>query len=236
MTISLSARAIRARAIRTCVVLALASSAAVLQGCGGGAATTENVAPAQGGGTGSTEHAPTISGTPVTAGQVGKSYSFTPQASDADGDKLTFSITNKPAWASFDTSTGALTGSPTVGTFANVTITVSDGQQSASLSAFSIAVTAAAASPPASTTGSAQLAWTPPTTRSDGSAFTDLKGYHLVYGTSQGNYTESITVPANVTSYLVENLKSGVYYFALTSFDSAGLESGFSAAVSKTIQ
>lgn len=235
MTISFDAREIRAQAIRTCVVLALASSAAILQGCGGGAATTENAAPAQGGST-TTEHAPTISGTPVTAGQVGKSYSFTPQASDADGDKLTFSITNKPAWASFDTSTGSLSGSPTVGTFANVTITVSDGQQSASLSAFSIAVTAAAAAPPTSTTGSAQLAWTPPTTHTDGSAFTDLKGYHLVYGTSQGNYTESITVPANVTTYLVENLKAGVYYFALTSFDSSGLESGFSAAVSKTIQ
>ena len=232
MTISLPARAFRARATRTWIVLALASSAAVLQGCGGGAATTENVAPAQ---SGSTEHAPTISGAPLTAAQVGKSYSFTPQATDADGDKLTFSITNKPAWASFDTTTGALTGSPTVGTFANVTITVSDGRQSASLSAFSIAV-AAATAPPTSTTGSAQLAWTPPTTHTDGSAFSDLKGYHLVYGTSQGNYTESITVPANVTSYLVENLKSGVYYFALTSFDSSGLESGFSAAVSKTIQ
>jgi large repetitive protein len=31
------------------------------------------------------------------------SYNFVPTAQDSDGDQLTFKITNKPAWASFDT-------------------------------------------------------------------------------------------------------------------------------------
>ena len=59
---------------------------------------------------------PTISGTPATSVVQGGTYSFTPGGGDADtGDTLTYSITNKPDWANFDTSTGALTsiaGSP----------------------------------------------------------------------------------------------------------------------------
>ena len=66
---------------------------------------------------------PTISGTPPTAVTIGKSYSLTPTASDPDGDVLTFSVQNMPSWASFDTTTGRLSGTPTladVGTYGNV--------------------------------------------------------------------------------------------------------------------
>src|SRR5262249_17331443 len=73
------------------------------------------------------------------------SYSFTPTASDPDGDALTFAIANKPDWASFDTSTGQLSGTPvaaSAGTFANIQISVSDGQATASLATFSIDVLA----------------------------------------------------------------------------------------------
>jgi Putative Ig domain len=88
---------------------------------------------------------PTISGTPPSSVVAGQPYSFTPTAADADGDALTFSIQNKPSWAGFNTSTGALTGTPTVAntTYSNIRITVSDGKSSASTNAFSITVTAA---------------------------------------------------------------------------------------------
>ena len=79
----------------------------------------------------------------MTAGQA---YNFQPSASDADGNTLTFSVQNKPAWATFTASTGRLSGTPTsgnVGTFSNILISVSDGQATASLTTFSIAVTAA---------------------------------------------------------------------------------------------
>ncbi|WP_394224815.1 beta strand repeat-containing protein, partial [Pseudoalteromonas spongiae] len=56
--------------------------------------------------------APTITGSPVTSVDEGKAYSFTPIASDVDGDTLTFSITNKPSWATFNTSSGTLSGIP----------------------------------------------------------------------------------------------------------------------------
>ena len=73
----------------------------------------------------------------------GNAYSFRPNAADADGDTLTFSVANKPGWANFNTSTGRLNGTPSaadVGTYANITITVSDGTADASLAAFSIQV------------------------------------------------------------------------------------------------
>ena len=90
---------------------------------------------------------PTISGSPATSVVAGNAYSFTPSTTDPSGKTLTFSITNKPAWASFSTTTGALTGTPqaaNVGSFSSITISVTDGTSSASLAAFSITVNAAA--------------------------------------------------------------------------------------------
>ncbi|MBN7818750.1 Ig-like domain-containing protein [Bowmanella yangjiangensis] len=94
--------------------------------------------------------APTISGSPATSVAQGIAYSFTPTASDADGNTLTFSISNKPVWASFNSTTGALTGTPSaehVGTTNGIVISVSDGNLTAALPAFSITVTATNTAP-----------------------------------------------------------------------------------------
>jgi hypothetical protein len=94
---------------------------------------------------------PTISGTPATQVTVGNAYSFTPTASDADGDLLSFSIDGLPGWASFDSSTGNLSGAPSnadEGSHSGIRISVSDGIDSATLVAFSITVVAAANQPP----------------------------------------------------------------------------------------
>ena len=83
------------------------------------------------GGNNGTNSAPVISGSPPNFVSVGQSYDFTPTASDADGDSLTFAIANRPSWASFTASTGRLFGTPTsadVGTFNNIQISVTDGQ------------------------------------------------------------------------------------------------------------
>ncbi|MEJ0038465.1 MAG: putative Ig domain-containing protein [Gammaproteobacteria bacterium] len=220
-------------------------AALLLQGCGGGGgggtqsateppasntptAPTTPTTPT----TPAVNHAPTISGSAPTSVQAGQAFSFTPTASDADGDRLTFSIVSKPSWATFDAATGRLTGSPSaVGTFANVTISVSDGTASASLAAFTVAVTAAAP-----VTGSATLSWTPPTTRADGSTLTDLAGYYIHYGTSAGTYTQTIPLSGTgLATYTIDNLSAGTYYFTVTAYDSAGAESPLSNVVSKTI-
>src|SRR6185312_2327435 len=51
---------------------------------------------------------PTISGSPSTSVTAGQSYSFTPTATNPSGGALTFSISNMPAWATFNASTGQL--------------------------------------------------------------------------------------------------------------------------------
>ena len=91
---------------------------------------------------------------------AGAAYSFQPVVSAPSGATLTFSITNTPAWATFDATTGALSGTPSaanVGSSAHIEIAVSDGSASASLAPFSITVNApaAAASAPLTATNNA---------------------------------------------------------------------------------
>lgn len=175
---------------------------------------------------------PTISGSPPTTAREGQAYAFTPSANDADGDTLSFSITNRPAWASFNAATGALTGTPAtgaVGTYADITIRVSDGTATVSLSAFSIEVQQASM-------GSATLSWQPPTTRTDGSPLTNLAGYRIRYGTSQGSYPNLLDIPnGGVTNAVVENLPPATYYFVASAYDSTGAESSYAGPVSKTV-
>jgi hypothetical protein len=163
----------------------------------------------------------------------GAAYAFTPTANDPDGDTLTFSITNKPGWAAFSTTTGALTGTPgagDVGTTAGVVISVSDGKAAAvSLPAFSLAVQALA-------TGSATLSWTPPTQNTDGSALTNLAGYKVYWGPVAGTYPNSVTLNSpGLSSYVVTGLLPGTYVFVVTAVNASGTESQFSNAASKTI-
>lgn len=86
------------------------------------------------------------------------------------------------------------------------------------------------------TSGTALLSWTPPTTHVDGSALTDLAGYHIYYGSAPGTYPNKITLQsAGISSYLVENLMRKTYYFVVTAFDASGNESEFSNMASKTV-
>ena len=87
--------------------------------------------------------APTISGTPATSVNQDAPYSFTPGAGDIDGDTLTFSIVNKPSWATFDSADGTLSGTPgnaDVGTTTGIVISVSDSVLTASLAPFDLEV------------------------------------------------------------------------------------------------
>jgi hypothetical protein len=177
---------------------------------------------------------PVISGTPPTSARTGTAYSFTPTASDPNGNALTFSVQNRPAWATFSTTTGRLSGTPAaanVGTYSNIVIGVSDGQASASLNPFAITVSDAPAN------GSATLRWTAPTRNTDGSALTNLAGYRIFYGTSSGSMTQMIQVGnGGITSYVVSNLSPATYYFTVRAYNSGGAESSASNTASKTIQ
>lgn len=85
-------------------------------------------------------------------------------------------------------------------------------------------------------TGSAQLAWQPPTTNTNGSALTNLAGYHIYYGTNSGSLANEVVVSSpNSLTYDVTNLTSGTWYFAITAYTNTGEESAKSNVGSKTI-
>jgi hypothetical protein len=176
---------------------------------------------------------PVISGSPNTSLVVGTAWSFTPKASDPDGDPLTFSITGRPSWMSFNSSTGRLSGTPgssSVGVYPDIRISVSDGEATTSLPAFSLTVTE-----PQPSMGTAALRWTPPTERTDGTPLTSIGGYKLYYGRNASNLEQIVNLGSNMTRYQVNNLEQGTWYFAITVFDGNGLESDRSGVVSKTI-
>ena len=181
----------------------------------------------------SSNRAPVISGTPARSVNAGSAYSFRPTASDPDGNSLTYSIANRPSWATFNTSTGQLSGTPSasqVGTYSNITISVSDGRATTSLAAFAISVVDVS-------NGGATLSWTPPTTNTDGSSLSNLAGYRISYGTSANAMTQTIQVAnAGITRYTISNLSPGTYYFSVRAYTSNGSESANSNVSSKVVR
>jgi Putative Ig domain len=213
-----------------CALAALAVVA--LAGCGGGGGDSSN-AVVSSGPPPPPPPSPTISGTPPTTVTAGQAYSFTPTASGPAGTTLSYSVQNMPSWAQFSISTGTLSGTPSssnVGTFSNIVISVSDGQASAALPAFSIQVSAQAAA------GSATLSWVAPTTNTDGSPLTDLAGFLINYGTSATNLNQQITVSsATATGYTVTGLGAGTWYFTVSAYTTVGTQSAPSNVASTTI-
>ena len=173
--------------------------------------------------------APTITGTPANKALLGSNYSFTPTAKDADGSALGFIITNKPSWATFNTQTGKLSGTPTaVGSTANITITVCDGKASATLAPFTLTTTA----PPGDRV---TLSWYAPTANVDSSALNNLSAYKIYYGTSAAMLNRSVTVPVGVSNYEVTGLSAGNWYFAMSAINAVGTESSLSSVLVKTL-
>ena len=178
--------------------------------------------------------APVISGSPAGTVEAGTTYSFRPTASDAEGDRLTFSISGRPSWASFSTSTGRLSGTPGAGdvrTYRNIVIAVSDGTDTTALPAFSITV-----DPAPVVVGAFTLTWTAPATRSDGTpmSLAEIDGYRIHYGDTSGQYSNTFEVnDGSSQSALVENIPTGTYHVVMTTIDSNGLESAYSTEVVK---
>ncbi len=71
------------------------------------------------------------------------------------------------------------------------------------------------------------LNWTPPGTRVDGSgiALSEIDYYEIRYGQSPGELDESIRLEAGNTSYELEGLVPGTWYFTIQVVDSEGLRS-----------
>lgn len=87
---------------------------------------------------------PQIWGQPATFATRDQLYTFRPGAADRDGERLRFSIVNKPKWMWFDAGTGQLRGIPHWAqrgrTFPGIVIRVSDSRATTALPAFAITV------------------------------------------------------------------------------------------------
>ncbi len=132
----------------------------------------------------------------------------------------------------FDTASGALSGTPQAGdagSYANISISVSDGNLAATLPEFTITVNQVSL-------GSVTLNWTAPTQNTDGSVLMNLAGYKIYYGTSPDNYPNQISINnPGITTDLVDNLTPNTWYFVSTAFNSAGEESDVSNVAIRTI-
>ena len=213
--------------LRRCVlgaILALTVSACGSVGVSSGPANTADgiTGPASQ----SANSAPVISGNPAANVVAGQSYSFVPTASDSDGDSLSFTIANQPDWASFDSTTGQLSGTPSaasVGTFANIVISVTDGTTSVSLPAFSITVLATlsiSGTPPTGVAVGASYSFQPTTNATGGTVLTFTVQNKPAWTTFDGTTGTLSGIPTQAGTYsnIVISVSDGTQSSALAAF------------------
>ncbi|MBV8143679.1 MAG: fibronectin type III domain-containing protein [Gammaproteobacteria bacterium] len=173
-----------------------------------------------------------IAGVPPTTVQAGQTYTFTPQAVASGPVIPHFEVQNPPPWASLGWS-GQLSGIPAAtdeGTYPDIVISIVAGTTRASLPAFSITVQGASPS------ATATISWSPPTTNDDGSVLTNLMGYRIYVGSTPTTLAPLLTLDSTaMTSYLLQGLRTGLSYFAMTAVNSAGVESQLSEVVAVTL-
>jgi beta-mannanase len=123
--------------------LALVTLSVALAGCDSSAGSASSASP-------------TVSGTPAATVAANNRYSFQPTMANSVGKPISFSIRNKPVWASFGLTSGELSGTPDTpdtGKYDNIVIAATDGKSTSSLPPFSIQVVAASSSSSSSSSG-----------------------------------------------------------------------------------
>jgi hypothetical protein len=133
-------------------------------------------------------------------------------------------------WSGTRSTMGSQSVSPA--STATYTLTCSGAGGSASDS-----ITVTVNDPPASGQD-VNLSWVAPAEREDNTpiSMSEIAGYRIYYGKTQGQYTSSIEVnDGSAGGYTITGLSSGTYYFVVTTYDVDGRESGYSQAVSRSI-
>jgi hypothetical protein len=123
------------------------------------------------------------------------------------------------------------TGSTTATTVAD-TAPASTGASSSGTGTSAVTPPVTYTPPAQSTAQSITFSWVPPTQNNDGSPISSLAGYKIHYGTRTSDYTQTVSVEnAGLTRFVVDNLPSGTYYFAITAYNAQGLESPLSGEI-----
>jgi len=90
-----------------------------------------------------TNHVLEIAGNPNTSVIENEYYQFLPSIRNVAGVPLTFSIVNKPTWATFNSNNGKLSGTPGFtdnGVYSDILISVTDGKNYTAIAPFTIRV------------------------------------------------------------------------------------------------
>ena len=172
-----------------------------------------------------------ITGQPPTSISMGSTYYFNANTSGGSGKTVAFSIQNKPSWATLNTVTGELRGTPdAAGTFSNIVISASDGQSTAKLPAFSILVNGTSSSNKATVT----ISWAAPGNNTDGTTFDNPAGFVIHYGTSASSLNQSVSIGSySARSYNLTGLSKGTtYYFSVAAINTNNVEGERSAVTS----
>ena len=149
----------------------------------------------------------------IASGNPGQNQTLTLSAASSNPTLIPTPAVNYTS----PSTTGTLTFAPAANTFgtATVTVTVNNGGASNNIVTQTFSVTVL------SPMGSVSLSWNP-------SQSTNVLGYKIYYGTASHVYATNVAV-GNVTNITITELAVGIpYYFAATSYDSAGDESTFS--------
>ncbi|MGZ8488532.1 MAG: putative Ig domain-containing protein, partial [Candidatus Binatia bacterium] len=167
---------------------------------------------------------------PIATQALAYSSSVASNASDADGDALTFAKSGGPAWL-IVAQNGALTGTPSgsnlgVNTF---TVSVTDGKGVADTATLQITVVSGL-SAPSGLVGSSTLARRINLTWNDNSS--NEKGFKIERSTDGSSFIRIATRGANVTAFTDGNRRSGsTYYYRVRSYNASG-HSAYSNTVS----
>jgi hypothetical protein len=135
-------------------------------------------------------------------------------------------------------SSTAATSTTSTSTTGSSPQTSADAGTSTSGSSTTSGSTTSGSTPPATPVAgtSVTLGWVAPTENSNGSLITDLAGYKIHYGTTSQDYTKVVAVSnPSLSRYVLDSLESGTYFFAITAYNSKGIESTLSGEISATL-
>jgi Fibronectin type III domain len=112
----------------------------------------------------------------------------------------------------------------------------SDDNSGISSSSASTSSTTGGTGAPTPTGNSATLSWSAPTTNTNGTPLTDLSGYRIYYGANSQHLSQTVDLnSAGITSYVINNLSAGTWYFAISAVTANGVESALSDVASLNI-
>jgi hypothetical protein len=180
----------------------------------------------------------TIDGT-ATAGTdyVATSGTVTWADGDSSAKTVVVPVTSQASGTYFDFALTSIAGQAKFGSPATAAVVVSTTTASTSSSSSGgSSSSSSSSSGETSSTSAVTISWSAPIYNTNGSALTNLAGYNIYYGTNSTSLSGKISLnTVGLLSYVISDLSSGTWYFAVTSVNSAGVESSPSATVSTTI-